>query len=65
MERGLNTRCLHLEETEGKLEHYGAISYPIYQTATYEHPEAGEHRIRLQQTSESHKGASGKDDSGS
>lgn len=41
MERGLNTRCLHLEETEGKLEHYGAISYPIYQTATYEHPEAG------------------------
>ena len=25
MERGLNTRCLHLEETEGKLEHYGAI----------------------------------------
>ena len=32
MERGLNTRCLHLEETEGKLEHYGAISYPIYQT---------------------------------
>ena len=41
MERGLNTRCLHLEETEGKLEHYGAISYPIYQTATYEHPEVG------------------------
>lgn len=39
MERGLNTRCLHLEETEGKLEHYGAISYPIYQTATYEHPQ--------------------------
>ena len=42
MERGLNTRCHHLEETEGKLEHYGAISYPIYQTATYEHPEAGQ-----------------------
>ena len=42
MERGLNTRCLHLEETEGKLEHYGAISYPIYQTATDEHPEAGQ-----------------------
>lgn len=41
MERGLNTRCLHLEATEGKLEHYGAISYPIYQTATYEHPQAG------------------------
>ena len=42
MERGLNTRCLHLEETEGKLEHYGVISYPIYQTATYEHPQAGQ-----------------------
>ena len=42
MESGPNTRCLHLEETEGKLEHYGAISYPIYQTATYEHPEAGQ-----------------------
>ncbi len=41
MERGLNTRCLHLEATEGKLEHYGAISYPIYQTATYEHPQVG------------------------
>ena len=33
MERGINTRCLHLEETEGKTENYGAISYPIYQTA--------------------------------
>lgn len=42
MERGLNTRCLHLEETEGKLDHYGAISYPIYQTATYEHPQVGQ-----------------------
>ena len=42
MERGLNTRCLHLEETEGKLEHYGAISYPIYQTANYEHPQVGQ-----------------------
>ena len=42
MDRGLNTRGLHLEETEGKLEHYGAISYPIYQTATYEHPQVGQ-----------------------
>ena len=41
MERGLNTRCLHLEQTEGKTEHYGALSYPIYQTATYAHPGAG------------------------
>lgn len=42
MERGINTRCLHLEETEGKIEHFGAISYPIYQTATYEHPGVGQ-----------------------
>ena len=42
MERGLNTRCLHLEETEGKSENYGAISFPIYQTATYAHPGVGE-----------------------
>ncbi len=41
MERGINTRCLHLEEAEGKTEHYGALSYPIYQTATYAHPGAG------------------------
>lgn len=42
MERGINTRCLHLEETEGKIENYGAISYPIYQTATYAHPGVGQ-----------------------
>ncbi|SES91281.1 trans-sulfuration enzyme family protein [[Clostridium] polysaccharolyticum] len=41
MERGINTRCLHLESAEGKTEHYGAVSYPIYQTATYAHPGAG------------------------
>ncbi len=41
MERGINTRCLHLEEAEGKTENYGAISFPIYQTATYAHPGVG------------------------
>lgn len=41
MERGLNTRCLHIEEDEGECRHYGALSYPIYQTATYAHPEVG------------------------
>ncbi len=41
MERGLNTRCLHIEEDEDNCDHYGAISYPIYQTATYAHPEVG------------------------
>ena len=42
MKRGIATRCLHLEETEGTIENYGAISYPIYQTATYEHLAVGQ-----------------------
>ncbi|MCR5733780.1 MAG: PLP-dependent aspartate aminotransferase family protein [Lachnospiraceae bacterium] len=42
MSRGINTKCLHLEESEGKVEHYGAVSYPIYQTATYAHPGVGQ-----------------------
>lgn len=42
MSRGINTKCLHLEEEEGRTEHYGAISYPIYQTATYAHPGVGQ-----------------------
>ncbi len=42
MPRGINTNCLHLEASEGKVEHYGAISYPIYQTATYAHPGVGQ-----------------------
>lgn len=42
MERGINTRCLHLEETEGKTDNYGAVSFPIYQTATYAHPGVGQ-----------------------
>lgn len=37
MERKIETKCLHLEEDEGRSSHYGAISYPIYQTATYAH----------------------------
>ncbi len=41
MSRGINTKCVHLEESEGKVEHYGAISYPIYQTSTYAHPGVG------------------------
>lgn len=42
MGRGIATRCLHLEETEGIKENYGAVSYPIYQTATYAHPAVGQ-----------------------
>ena len=42
MEREIETKCLHLEEDEGKTDHFGAISYPIYQTATYAHPGVGQ-----------------------
>lgn len=42
MGRKIATRCLHLEEAEGRTENYGAVSYPIYQTATYAHPAVGE-----------------------
>lgn len=41
MAREIETRCIHLEEEEGSTNHYGAISYPIYQTATYAHPGVG------------------------
>ena len=39
---GIETRCQHLENDEYKSEHYGAISFPIYQTATFAHPAVGE-----------------------
>lgn len=42
MEREIETRCLHLEEEEGRSDNYGAVSYPIYQTATYAHPGVGQ-----------------------
>lgn len=42
MTRGLNTRSIHLKEAEEKVENFGAISYPIYQTATFAHPAIGE-----------------------
>lgn len=42
MPRGIGTKCLHLEEEEGSGNHYGAISCPIYQTATFAHPGVGE-----------------------
>lgn len=41
MERSIKTKCIHLEEEQNKGGHYGAISYPIYQTATYVHEAVG------------------------
>lgn len=42
MTRGISTKCIHLEEEGDCTKHYGAISYPIYQTATYAHPGVGQ-----------------------
>ena len=41
MAREIETRCLHLEEEEGKSDNFSAISFPIFQTATYAHPGVG------------------------
>lgn len=49
MSINIETKCLHLVEDannsdEGvcKSLHYGSVSYPIYQTATYAHPAVGQ-----------------------
>ena len=38
----IETRCLHLEENEAKRDVYGAVSFPIYQTATFAHKGVGQ-----------------------
>ena len=40
-ERIWREKCLHLQEEEGSINNYGAISFPIYQTATYAHMGVG------------------------
>ena len=42
MAREIETKCIHLEEAEGALNHFGAMAYPIYQSATYAHPGVGQ-----------------------
>lgn len=48
MSVSIETKCLHLEEKienaedECKSLHYGAVSFPIFQTATYAHPAVGQ-----------------------
>ena len=42
MSYGINTTCIYGEAKEqGDDKHYGALSYPIYQTATFAHPQVG------------------------
>lgn len=49
MSINFETKCLHLvedvnnsDEDDCKKLHYGSVSYPIYQTATYAHPAVGQ-----------------------
>ena len=49
MSLSIESKCLHLEEDgdirqDGKpaCNHYGSVSFPIYQTATYAHPAVGQ-----------------------
>lgn len=41
MELSIESRCIHLEDDHGE-NRYGAISFPIYQTATFSHPGLGQ-----------------------
>lgn len=41
MEFGFATKCIYGDKAKKVGEPTGAISFPIYQTATYEHPELG------------------------
>lgn len=41
MELGIESRCQHLADDNSTNNHYGAVSFPIYQTATFAHPAAG------------------------
>lgn len=38
----IETRCIHLEEKRACSDHSGAVSFPIYQTATFAHPGLGQ-----------------------
>lgn len=50
MALSLESKCLHIEDesapaggvTAKRCNHYGAVSFPIYQTATYAHPAVGQ-----------------------
>ena len=45
MSLSLDSKCIHLERTATDgcgIKHYGSLSFPIYQTATYAHPAVGQ-----------------------
>ncbi|MCD7918333.1 MAG: PLP-dependent aspartate aminotransferase family protein [Clostridiales bacterium] len=42
MERGIETKCIYGDGAKFEGEQTGSISFPIYQTATFAHPAAGQ-----------------------
>ncbi|MGN0484453.1 MAG: trans-sulfuration enzyme family protein [Lachnospiraceae bacterium] len=41
MDRSISTKCIHLDEKQEGCQHYGSLSFPIYQTATFVHEGVG------------------------
>mgnify|MGYP000874711823 CR=1 FL=1 len=41
MSLSIKSRCIHLEDDD-RAARYGAVSFPIYQTATFAHPALGQ-----------------------
>ena len=41
LDLSIESRCIHLENDHGE-NRFGAISFPIYQTATFSHPGLGQ-----------------------
>lgn len=41
MNLDIKTKCIYGDKDENSAENTGAVSFPIFQTATYEHPEIG------------------------
>ncbi len=42
MDRGIETKCIYGDGTKFEGDKTGSISFPIYQTATFAHPEVGQ-----------------------
>lgn len=41
MDYQINTKCLYGNHEKMEMQHFGSVSYPIYQTATFSHPAVG------------------------
>ena len=53
MSRAFETRCIHGREETDLNDPFRAVSFPIYQTATFSHIETGHNRSGFDYTRES------------